>query len=270
MRERLSYDLYRSFSEPGRPRFSPHVRYVELVVNGDYKGVYNLSDRVDGSLLGFGKKGAENPRPVLYKAIGEQANFHTPVREAYVQKIPDWRDGEHWEPFDALIGFIGRSTPEEFRARAEKVLDVESVIDFEILLRLTNNLEGRNYNLFLARGAGPEARFFIVPWDYDMTFHSAAVPSNFLLDRLRRDLPGYGRRVHERWQALRRDRLSEQGVMKRIDDLEAELAEGIGRNYQRWPPAPGETWPGEVLKLREYIKARLPLLDGLFRSAAGP
>ena len=62
MRDRLAYDLFRSFSEPGKPRYSPHVQTVELVVNGDYKGVYNLMDRVDADLLEFGK-GARGRRP---------------------------------------------------------------------------------------------------------------------------------------------------------------------------------------------------------------
>jgi hypothetical protein len=271
MRERLSFDLFRSFSEPGKARHSPHVHSVELVVNGDYKGLYNLSDRVDAALLGFGKKQGSGGRgPVLYKAMGEQANFRTPAREAYVQKVPDWRDGEHWEPFDELIGFIGRSTPEEFRERIGKVVDVDNVIDFEILLLLTCNLEGRNYNLYLARDGGPESRFFIVPWDYDMTFHSDSVSTNFLIERLHRDLPGYGRRAHERWLALRRDRLSEKSLMGRVGALEAELSEAIGRNYRRWPLDPGATWEGEVEKLRAYIRARLTLLDAHFKAAGGP
>ena len=143
MRDRLAYDLFRSFSEPGKPRYSPHVQTVELVVNGDYKGIYNLMDRVDADLLEFGKVAAGADRPVLYKAKGSQANFSTPIRGAYVQKVPDWRDGEYWGPFDTLITFIGQSTPEVFREGIERVIDVDNVIDFEILLKLTSNFEGR-------------------------------------------------------------------------------------------------------------------------------
>ena len=264
MRDRLAYDLFRDFSEPGKPRFSPHVQTVELVVNGDYKGIYNLVDQVDADLLGFGKSAAGPGRPVLYSAKGAHANFQIPIRGAYVQEIPDWREGEYWAPFDALITFIGQSTPETFREGAERMIDVDNVVDFEILLKLTSNFEGANVNLFLARNGDPDARFFIVPWDYDMTFHDQTSPSNFLIDRLHRDLPGYGGRVLDRWRALRRDRLSEKALMARIDDRRAELAEAVGRNYRRWPNSPGETWQGKVQELRSFIVEHLRRLDAHF------
>jgi hypothetical protein len=267
MRERLAYDLFREFSTPGKPRYSPHARYVELVVNGDYKGVYLLTDRVDGDLLEFKRTAAGPDRAVLYKAMGEQANFQTPIRGAYVQKVPDWRDGEHWGPFDELIGLVGASTPEVFRERIERVVDVDSVIDFEILLAFTSNFEGRNYNLFLARKAGPDARFFIVPWDYDMTFYKQDVATNFLIGRLHRDLPGYSARVLQRWTSLRAGLLSERALTGRIDALAAELAGAAERNYRRWPPTPGETWPGKVQELRGFIATHLGRLDAHFGAA---
>lgn len=266
MRDRLSYDLFRSFSAPGKPRFAVHSRFVEVVLNGDYRGVYSLTDRVDESLLGFPKQARGADRPVLYKAVGDQANFKTPLRGAYVQEFPSWRDGEHWDPFEKLIGFIGRSSPAEFRDRIERLVDVDEIIDFELLLLLTADLEGGNYNLYLARGGNPGDRFFVVPWDYDMTFHGAGLPSNHLIGRLHRDLPGYRRRVAERWAALREAHLSERQLMERIDALAAELAPGVGRNYRRWPPTPGETWESEVLKLRTYIRERLPFLDKHLRT----
>ena len=264
MHDRLAYDLFRSFSEPGKPRYSPRVQTVELVLNGDYKGIYNLVNRVDADLLEFGKSTAGADRPVLYKAKGDQANFAVPVRGAYIQKVPDWRDGEYWGPFDTLITFIGQSTPAAFREGVERLIDVGNVIDFEILLKLTSNFEGTNYNLFLARKGGPDARFFIVPWDYDMTFNHKEVPSNALIARLHRDLPGYSLRVLERWRSLRGSQLSERELMARIDGLGAELAEGAGRNYQRWPNTPGETWQGKVQELRAFIVERLRQLDEHF------
>lgn len=272
MRDRLAYDLFRSFSEPGKPRYSPHVRLVELVVNGDYKGLYNLVDRVDAELLRLGRAKSGTAPPVLYKATGSRANFKTPERDSYVQQEPDWRDGEHWGPYEKLIAFIGQSPPEVFRSEVERIIDVDNVIDFEILLALTANGEGQNYNLYIARGAAADARFFLVPWDYDVSFSMSYVPGNHLISRLRADLPDYSRRVAQRWRTLRKDRLSEAGLMERIDGLTAEMIEGVERNYRRWPPTEGETWEGMVPQLRSFIRARLQLLDGRFSwpPPAGP
>ena len=52
--------------------------------------------------------------------------------------------------------------------------------------------------------------------------------------------------------------------MARIDGLGAELAEGVGRNYQRWPNTPGETWQGKVQELRAFIVEHLRRLDAHF------
>lgn len=270
MRDRLCYDLFRSFSEPGKPRYSPHVRPVELVVNGDYKGIYNLQDRVDADLLGLDKKIHDADRPVLYKAVDSLASFQEPHREAYLQKVPDWRDGGYWDPLEKLVSFIGQATPEAFREEIARRVDLDNIIDFEILLTLTSNQEGRDYNLFLARDGGADARFFITPWDYDVTFYDAAIPSNHLINRLHWDLPGYSRRVYERWRSLGKDRLSEQGLMSRIDALQAELSEGVERNYRRWPLPEAVTFEGEVGNLRSFIRARLPLLEAHFRALATP
>ncbi|HEY5998454.1 MAG TPA: CotH kinase family protein, partial [bacterium] len=268
MRDRLVYDLFRSFSEPGKPRFAPHIRYVELVVNGDYKGIYNLTDRVDGDLLGFPKKAAGPDRPVLYKAKGGSASFTQIQRDAYVQKVPDWRGGEFWGPYDRLVRFVGNSTPAAFREGIEALVDVDEIMDFEILLLLRADMEGRNYNLYLARQGGPGARFFIVPWDADMSFYGTELASNALVHRLHADLPGYSRRVLERWRTLRRERLSEQELMRRIGGLETELAEAVGRNYRRWPLAEGWTWERDVDTLKKYLRTRLALLGRTFEEAA--
>lgn len=271
MRDRLSYDLFRSFSETGKPRYSPHVRLIELVLNGDYRGIYNLVDRVDADLLDLGKSSGGADRPVLYKGVDNTASFKTPNRDAYVQKLPPWRDGEYWGPFEKLITFIGSSTPAVFRQDVERLIDVDNVIDFEILLALTANAEGTNSNLYLARSGGAAARFFMVPWDYDISFSITSVPTNYLITRLHRDLPGYDRRVSARWRTLRKDRLSEKGLSERIDGLVGEMAEGVERNYRRWPPTEGETWEGKVRELRSYVRERLPLLDGWFAwPSAGP
>jgi hypothetical protein len=268
VRERLAYDLFRDFSAPGAPRYAPHVQPVELVVNGDYKGVYNLTDRVDADLLGFGKRAGGEPA-VLYKAFGAHAGFKHFVRDAYLQKLPEWREGGHWGPLEELVGFVAAANPEEFGDGVARRIDIDNVVDFEILLAFTANFEGENYNLYFARGSGPHARFFIVPWDYDMTFHVPGVPSNGLIRRLHHDLPGYSRRVLARWRSLRAGLLSETAVAERIDGLARELADAAERNYRRWPNSPGETWEGKLDELRSFIGERWHRLDAHFAKAAG-
>ena len=100
-----------------------------------------------------------------------------------------------------------------------------------------------------------------MPWDYDMTFRNDNIASNHLTRRLRTDLPGYVRRFKARWTQLRKDRLSEPELMRRIDDMEAILSEDAARNFERWPMEPGRTHKAEVQALRDWLKSRLARLD---------
>ncbi len=261
MRDKLSYDLFRSFSAPGKTRHAPHAQFAEIVLNREYHGIYSVTDRVDEHLLGFHASASAEPRPVLYKPMGRAATFRHPNPDQYVQKIPDWKERAYWEPYYALIDFLGHATPEAFAAKAERLLDVDAILDFEILLLVTNNMEGQNDNLYIARAGGPEARFFLVPWDYDMTFRGDTLPSNHLFQRLHRDLPGYTKRFQERWRALRKKPLSNAALEQRIDEMKATLQEGVARNFERWPLDPGPTHEEEVNALRAWLAGRMARLD---------
>jgi hypothetical protein len=269
MREKLAYDLFRSFSRPGQPRYAPHLRLIELVVNGEYAGAYAMTDRVDADLLGFGAGDADpDTPPVLYKAVGATANFRAITRDAYIQKVPRWRDVPYWGPYDELMTFIGTSDTNTFRARVEQVIDVDNAIDVELLLSLTCNAEGCNFNLFIGRRGGPGERFFIVPWDYDMTFWWEIKPTNYLIERLHTDLPEYLPRLKARWQELRSDVLSDAAVNARIDEMDALLNGGAAeRNYRLWPLRdPKISHEREVQILRGWVNQRLQRMD---RNMAG-
>ncbi len=271
MRDKLSYDLFRSFSEPGKPRYVPHIQFVELVVCNDYAGIYGMMERIDADSLRLAaSRPGDSERPVIYKSIGGGASFREIARSNYIQKEPDWESTLCWGPYESLIKFIGETAPDVFRARVEQTIDVDNIMDFEILLLLTNNMEGRNANLYIVRDKGPGARFFLVPWDYDMTFRKNDIPSNALIERLHHDLPGYTRRMQLRWRQLRQGRLSEAEIMARLDEMDAVLAEGMERNFTRWPLFAGRTHGAHVEDLREWIRRRLVMLDQHVAAMGGP
>ena len=273
MRDKLSYDLFNSFSETNAPRRAVRAQFVELVVQNDYKGVYLATERIDAESLGFAPADPRAPDPaVLYKALGARANFRQLAPEAYVQKIPSWKTSYYWQPYERLIRFIGDSEARTFREQVEQVMDVGNLIDFHILLLVTGNLEGVNYNLYIAKPAGPAGRFFIIPWDYDMTFHSFPrhhLPQNALINRLQKDLPDYNPRLKQRWNTLRQDRLSEAELMRRIDDMSAGLGPSIGRNEARWPIQESKPHAMHVEELRAWIRERLVMLDAHINALTG-
>ena len=198
---------------------------------------------------------------MLYKATGGGAGFKTPNRDAYVQQVPDWRDGEYWGPFDTLITFIGQSSPEVFRNGVERVIDVDNVIDFEILLELTGNVKGPNYNLFLARGRS-RCPLFHRPVGLRHEFPQALRPLERPDQPPPRGLAGYSRRVAERWRhCAKTDCRSGPDAADRRSG--GGTGRGVDRNYRRWPNTPGETWEGKVGNCGPSVE-HLRLLDAHF------
>ena len=61
---------------------------------------------------------------MLYKAVGASANFRVPVRDAYIQKVPRWRDRPFWGPYEDLIAFT------------EKVLQLTGGVTIEDIVRI--------------------------------------------------------------------------------------------------------------------------------------
>lgn len=262
MRDKLSYDVFRSFSEPGKPRYAAHVEFVELVVRNEYMGLYGLSERLDAETLGLKTPQPDNPwTSVLYKSVGAQASFTRLGHGNYLQEEPDWKTSVCWGPYESLIRLVGGSDNAYFREHVDEAIDIGNIMDFEILLLLTNNREGRNFNLYIARDRGPGARFFLVPWDYDMTYRSAGFISNGLIDRLHHQVPGYTRRMQDRWKSLRQDRLSEPVLMGRMDGIDATIKESVGRNFEHWPLFQERSHDQHVAELRDWIRRRLVQVD---------
>jgi hypothetical protein len=152
----------------------------------------------------------------------------------------------------------------------EQVIDVGNVMDFDILLNVAANWEGRNFNLYIARRDGPGERFFLVPWDYDMTFHEPrGILRNCLTDRLLKDCPGYPSRLKARWKELRAGPLADAAVATRIDEMERFLQGAAERNFRRWPLPEGETFEQHVATLRSWLRDRLAYLDAYYDKLDG-
>ncbi len=250
----LAYGLFRDFGSPGAPRFAPRIRHVELCVNGRYQGIYEASEKVAEFNTGLVAGG------VIYKARGNGCNFQKPARDSYLLKLPKY--GSLWEPYEALIRFIGHSTPQQFALAARDWMDVDEVMDFQILVNLANSGEGTNHNLYLVRGTGPGSRFFIVPWDFDKAWGNETDKwlGNFLFSRLLNDLPGYPAALSARWAALRAGVLSDGALQARIDAEAALLRGRAGANARRWG-RPDADFERDVRSLREWVRRRAEFLD---------
>ena len=282
MRHKLSYDIFRSFSEPGAPRYAAGSRFVEVYLNQRYHGVYLLMERVDRQLLGLRAFNSNDfSHSVIYKAEDHAANFGQAGRGGFEQREPDPERKEYWRPLELFTRFTSSSRPQEFWDAEKGIaqqLDLDNAIDFHILVQVTANSDGITKNFLLARDGqeqGPQTnKFFFVPWDYDGTFgrNWDATPyahnvwlSNPLFERLMQNAE-YRRRFAARWRQLRGRQLAEATLVAMMDENAATLGEAVQRNVQRWPTDRGGypdrlTFEQDVNQMKAWVARRLQWLD---------
>jgi hypothetical protein len=261
LKNKLCYDIFRSFSEENAPRFSPKVHFVEVFINDEYQGIYQLTERVDRFSLGLSKFNVKDQaHSVIYKAGHFRANFHW-FTKAYTQVEPDLRYGEYWKPLEDLIDFTGSSSDEMFRKNISKWMDIDNVIDYYILVNFSQNKDERA-NMQLARNNEKGSRCFIVPWDFDKTFFGRYDRwfTSFLLGRLMRVVPGFKDSFKSRWNQLRKKQLAEETIMQMIDDIEADVLDSVPREFKRWPRRK-VTHEEAVKNIKSWIPRRLLFLD---------
>jgi hypothetical protein len=205
-------------------RYAPQTRYVELVLNGRYQGVYVLTQRIE---LGEGRVEAEGGWMLElvfgYQALGER-RFRSPRTDRpLLYTDPDEpgrrrarairRDVVRFER--ALYGRHFRHPQRGWRAR----LEPGAAIDYVLLQELFGNQDAFHASTYFHRPPG--GRIVLGPiWDFDIAM------GNTTLDRFRTP-PGWhlgGRPYIER---LYRDRRFVRAMADRWREVRA-------RGLRRW------------------------------------
>ncbi|MDP6631200.1 MAG: CotH kinase family protein, partial [Kiritimatiellia bacterium] len=289
-----TYDLFREFGGTDDPNYAPHCEYVELTINGRYHGLYTISERVDAVSLGFEApiesrsprdlesreakisvshgarprgNGASQGWPSLYKSLGRNSNFRVLSHGDYSQKVPGWKQVAYWEPYETFINLCGQSTDEVFIRDFEKLVDLDNIIDFHLMLWFNNDQDGWRSNIFIARDGKPGSKFFLIPWDNDKSFKKSGWLKNHLLKRLMKIYPGYNERLKRRYRELRKSVLSTDSIMARISGIEERLQTAYKRDHEIW----GGEYYGKhednshyLDVLRDWIHNRLSEMDQIF------
>jgi spore coat protein CotH len=282
MRHKLSYDLFRSLSAPGAPRQASGSRFVEVDVNGKYRGVYLLMERVDRQMLGLRAYNSnEVSHACIYKAEDHTSGFETPGHEGFEQREPDPLVRTYWKPMDEFTRFVSSASDEDFFDPEQGIatrLDLDNTIDFHLLILLTQNRDGFDKNFLFSRDAvvagKPRPRFFFTPWDYDGTFgrdwNSAPLRrmlwfSNHLFDRLLANA-GYRATFQARWKQLRQKEFAPKTIQTMIDANATTLGDATRRNTLKWPVqgaryADTAKFEDDISQMKSWVEARVQWLD---------
>ena len=249
-------------------------RVVELILNGQYRGIYILSERLDRKLLNLEKvsvpissEGNElwtdvdlsNPQngSVLYKTISQAADFYPDFRNepkpvwhlGYEQKYPDFDLLKNWEPLDQFVEFTAVSDNDRFVKDIGQYIDLNSWADYLILVRLTSASDNVTINYYLGRNR--DQQFFIKPWDMDRTWGdqgrglgdiqscgvSLGSGNNLWNKLIAYQDTGLMDKVSSRWSELRQSVLTADSILQHFKNYISamETSGALERNFTMWP-----------------------------------
>lgn len=258
IRNRLSFDAYRTIIGSRIPNGGTRIDWTEVFINGEYFGVWELTNRVRDA---FTKDDG-----LLYKirVYTPQLWASTSVDMSEVITPPDWR-AETARPLEDLFARTVGAGWEAFPDTVSELFDIDSIVDFFLILNFADNHDGRLVNHYLARAAG--GRWFILPWDYDQTFLGKNfILKNEFIQHCLDEVPGFRDSAVAKWKSLRSGELANDIVLTQVDAYAARLAPYMEEEYRLLKPA---DWDGDYLgsvnQLKKNVRRRLNVLDAYFR-----
>jgi hypothetical protein len=191
-RNRVSMDLWIDFSvrpfyfsQESKAINGTRGKYVELVLNGSYNGVYCMSEKIDRKQLKLKKYEEESSviRGLLYKASDwSTSTLMTDVSgfdnksstwNQWEIKYPDLNEGQiiTWQPLYNLVRFVAYSNETAFVDSADIYLDLSVFRDYSLFTELISGVDNMGKNTYFYKyNDSKYSQFDIAPWDLDLTW----------------------------------------------------------------------------------------------------
>ena len=291
MRNMLAFELSHSLDMP----YTPYAQAVDVLLNGEYKGCYQLCDHIDV------KKTRVNLVDTLTKPRPDSLSVTAFLIEADARAAgePSWFTSAkgtpmtiHYPDDDEITPLQKTYVEEQFNRMEESW---EPYLDLNTFLRhfLVGELSGNTdtyWSVYMYKHRENDTIFTGPVWDFDLAFENdkRTYPINSKADFLYRSggsYIGYMRtfadnviikndkareRLLEIWDRARQDRINECHLVAYIDSMEAYLQQSQRLNFIRWPimnesvqmnPYVWGSYEAEVEHVRTYLCERLLWLD---------
>lgn len=275
--------------------YAPRVRLCELILNGEYQGVYVLTEKIkqDKNRVNISKHDDSDSDVSggyiikLDKFTGSQDySWNTAIGDLFVQcEYPDVDDissdqkvyiRNYVNDFEAAL-FSEDFTDPELGYR--QYVDFNSLIDFFIINELSKNIDAYGLSTFIYKDKGEKLTFGPV-WDYNLAFGNADYRGGYLSDgfiasnhkwwkRIMQD-PMFIEKLKDRWEEVRNGNLSDDRIYDMIDRYVLEMGGARERNFACWNILGHRVWPNyflgytyeaEIAYLKDWLRSRLRWLD---------
>ena len=256
--------------------YTPEVRFCEGYVNGEYMGLYLLTEQIQVGKkhvnISQTRKGSVSTGYLLrvdrYNPAADNLDNYTsytynlsssveilyPVAKKITEAQQEWITNDFSEFEHALYSFDYNTEDWGYR----RYIDVGSFVDYFILNEFMQNYDAGSYSTYLYRDL--QGKISMGPvWDFNNAFDNymetafdgtgIRMTSGTWYTMLIRD-EAFVNKVIARYRQLRRTVLSQRYLLGYIDDVVAYLGDAIDRNYAVW----GLAFEPEKLDYRDKLE----------------
>ena len=291
MRNLLAFEISRKMGMP----YTPYGRAVDVLLNGEYKGCYQLCDQVN-----------VNKNRVNITEITPQDISGTALTGGYFFEIDAYADQERKWFWSSGGNPVVIKSPDEDSIQTVQFNYIKShfnkmesqwkqYLDLNTFLRhfLVGELSGNTdtyWSVFMYKQRDDDIVYTGPVWDFDLAFDNdnRTYPVNAKSDYIYRSggsCTGNMRSFVDRivvydasakakllniWDEARQNGLNQESLVACVDQFEEELALSQELNFLRWPimnqwvhqnPNVWGSYANEVQNVRRFIKQRVEWID---------
>ena len=259
MRNKLMYDLSAEIFP-----WSPKAVYFELFLDGEYKGIYLLIEKIDESknrldLTSFSLLNGESPfiikRDRYSDTFSAEEDSEKLMATFGVENFLTHDNLLHVHPHHKKVSKMQRDWIHRYINNFEtslynaqftnplfgysQYIDVENFVDYYVLNLFCANKDAGDFSTYIYRDFDEKLK--LVVWDFNnsfglyqgMTYSSIDDETGNWFVRLLED-KNFRDKVVARYHELRTSLLSDELIKDRLDQYESQLNEAIMRDYKKW------------------------------------
>ncbi len=291
IRNALTYDLGRFMGM----KFCPAARFVDVFLNGTYRGTYQLSDQVqahkrridiseeEGCILEVANENSREEPYITSSVFRIMYNVKNPKDDALTMQkriaIGQWIEG-----MERAVKGNDFTDPEQgYRA----YFDEEDLVNWYVGAEITGNIDAL-YSIYMWKDADEQKMHFGPLWDLDIGYDNSSERSMLremeaYLGLWNRPFEQVLRRMWQDWWFANAcaDRLNElianglqQYLLNHIDSLSAAISQSQAQNYRVWPINQQvfsfekhryyNNYQAYINDLKDFVRVHIPYLQQAF------
>ena len=306
MRNILAFELSRRFGLA----YTPYCHPVDVVLNGEYRGCYQLCDQIEVNKNRVNITEMEPEDVALPELSGgylievdayastEASHFYSTLGTPVTIKSPDDEDIVNAQTryitdyFNRMENAVFASNFADPETGYRRYLDLDSFLKHFMVGEMSGNTD-TYWSVYMTKDRESD-KFFTGPvWDFDIAFDNdqrtypieahtdyifaskgsvASEAMRRMVNRIVKEDDGARQRLLELWSEARNTKgIDETSLLEYVDKMVELLNESQKLNFLRWnilservhenPQASG-SYEGEVAIVKNFIRKRLPQLDG--------